>query len=296
MLYILIKANLRQVKIEKTQANDVLISEMDIPKPASEITIMVVLFSIVVFFVLLAIFNLLFLSYLPIFNRDQRLITLVSSVIWLVFIFFAVRSSYRYHGGMQQFMINLACVFAPHQFAEIVRQDTGRKVLCFGYQLFRKRFYYLKIQCDGIKTVDWGAGQGSRGMNDWHIYVWFDKDSATTLNWASSEKPRFGIYAGPSLMKDKTEKLGALFIEFLRNAGVTAAQYDDTTLQGLVGTFGITSCELPPIGKVRLGEHEYYAHSVKGIIDKDTKVRVVEKRGLTLYVERIEAESGGRSG
>jgi len=281
--------------MDKTQANDVLISEIDIPKSLRETTFNVAIFSIVVFFVLLAIFDLLFLSYLPIFDRGQRIITTVSSVIWLVFVFFQVRSSCRYDGGVQQFMIKVAGIFALHQFAEIVKQDTGQKVLCFGYQLFRKRFYYLKIQCDGIKTVDWGAGQGSRGMNDWHVVVRFDKDSATTLNWASSEKPHFGIYVGPSLMKDKTEKLGNLLIEFLRNAGVAAAQYDDSILQGLVGTSGLmTYCEFT-FGKVKLGEHEYYAHSIKGVIDKDTKVRVVEKRGLTLYVERIEAESGGRS-
>lgn len=63
-------------------------------------------------------------------------------------------------------------------------------------------------------------------------------------------------------------------------------------LQGLVGTSGIASCGLLPIGKVRLGENTYYAHFIKHIdVIKDTKVKVVEKRGLSLYVKQIEEES-----
>jgi hypothetical protein len=277
--------------MDKTQASDVQISEINIPKSLRETAFSVVIFSIVIFFVLLAILELLLLNY--IFDKDQRLIALIPSVLLLVFIFFQVRGSCRYDGGVRQFMIKVAGIFAPHQFAEITRQDTGRKMLCFGYQLFRKRFYYIKILCDGIKTVDWGSGQASSlagyDMDDWQVVVWFDKDLATTLNWNSSNTPRFDLHiVGPPQTKQKTEELGRLFIELLRNAGVIATQYNDAALQGLVGTSGITSCGLfPPIGKVRLGEYEYYAHSAKGIIDKDTKVMVIEKRGLSLYVAPI---------
>ena len=268
--------------MEKIQTKDVLISEMDIPKPLGETIFIVAIFVIVVFFVLLAILNILFLHYIP---KGP----LIASIIWLVFIFFSIRSSCREDGGVRQFMIKLVGVFAPHQFAQIVRQNTGRKVLCFGYQLFRNRFCYIKIQCDGIKTIDWSPGQGSRGTNDWHISVWFDKDSATTLNWASSHKPRFGIYVGPSLNKQKTEELGNRFIEFLRNDDVNAAKCDENILQGLIGASGISTCGLLPVGKVRLGEYEYYAHSAKGLIDKDIKVRVVEKRGVLLPIKQVKS-------
>ena len=99
---------------------------------------------------------------------------------------------------------------------------------------------------------------------------------------------------GSPQKKQNTEKLGNLFIEFLRKADGMGAQYDDMTLNGLVGKSGIASYGFPPhIGKVRLDEHEYYAHSIKGIIDKGAKVRVIEKRGLSLFVERYKTDRTG---
>ncbi|MHC4740988.1 MAG: hypothetical protein ACYS8Z_03700, partial [Planctomycetota bacterium] len=68
-------------------------------------------------------------------------------------------------------MINRVGVFAHRQFAEIARLEDGSQVLGFGYRLLGRRFYYFKVKCDGIRSVDWGMGQASgmtgRDMNDW---------------------------------------------------------------------------------------------------------------------------------
>lgn len=200
-----------KMEINKSQG-DVLISQMDIPKSLKETIFNAALISIVVFFVLLAVANLLLFNYLP-------LITLILSLIWLVFVFFQVRRSCREDGGVKQFMIKLAGVFAPSQFAEIVQNDRRRKALYFGYRLFGNRFYYLKIQSDGIKTIDWEMGQASslagRDMNDWQVVIWFDADLATTLNWTPSDRPRFGLHiVGPSRENGKLKNLATFLLSF----------------------------------------------------------------------------------
>jgi len=270
--------------MEKTNHSDILLSEMEIPKDWGETVFVAVIFIIFLFFVLLAILEIFLFKYMP-------ALAVFLSAIWLIIIFLLVLSACRRDGGVRQFLIKLAGILSFHQFAQIVQKDTSRKVLCFGYKLFGKNFYYLKIQCDGIKTVDWSPGQGSRGLNDWHLCVWFDKDMATTLNWTPSDKPRTGIYVGPSLNKYRTEKLGDLFIEFLHKADVPAAQCDQKTLNRLLGKCCITSSGLSPSGKVTSGESEYYAHSIKGWIEQGAKVRVLETRGLSLYVEPAVTES-----
>ena len=114
--------------MDKAQANDILISEMCIPRSLRNTVFNVVFCSIVMFFVLLATISLFFLNYLPI-------VSIIASIIWLIFIFFQVRSSCGYVGGVRQFMIKIAGIFAPYQFAEIGRHDKGENL--FG-SVFKK--------------------------------------------------------------------------------------------------------------------------------------------------------------
>lgn len=256
------------------------IAEMEIPKSLSETLFVAAIDAIIIVFVLLAVFNLVFLT------------ALAASIIWLLLVGLLVRKWCRDAGGVRQFVINHVGEFAPRQIAEMIQPDTGAPVLCFGYQLFKHRYYYLQVRCAGIKSVDWGPGQASalagRDANDWRVALWFDAESVT-MNWTSH---KYGMYkVGPPRRKEQTEALGGLLIDLLRRAGVAVAQTDHATLRSLIGKHGVVSHPLRPLGTVAVGGNEYPAHGSKGYIEKSTEVEVVEVRGLSLRVQPIEARS-----
>lgn len=213
--------------MEKSQIDKDFISAMVIPKSLKEIAFEVVLFSIVVFFTFLATIDILFLIYMP-------TMSIIASILWLMFIFFQIRGACRESGGIKQYKIRIAGIFAWREFAEISRDSSGRKVLSLGYKLFGKRLYCLKVLCDGIKTVDWSMGQASgitgRDMNDWHVVIWFDEELSTTLDWTYPSKSKYGLYIiGPSQKKENAVKLGDRLISFLIEAGVSLRQHDKIT-------------------------------------------------------------------
>ena len=266
-------------------------SEMRIPKSFIGTFSYFIFISIIASFALLGSISA---AYNLILFKQMSIPTLVVSAIWLLFIFYSIRQSCRDQGGVRQFFINCLGTFAMHQFVEITMQDSSRKVLRFGYQLFAKRFYYLKdVQCDRIKTVNWSLGQATslagRDMNDWSVVLWFENDSESPLAWEPPNKALHGIshavrIVGPSRKKYKTEELGNKFIKFLRDADVISEKYNNIALDALIHTSGLTSTGSIPIGKVNLAGNYYYAQSIKGTFEKDTEVRVIERRGLTLYV------------
>jgi hypothetical protein len=71
--------------MEKALSRETIINEMRIPKSVSETIFEVTMYGIVVFFVILAIFNLVFL-------RPMSAGALVCSVIWLLCVFLTVAS------------------------------------------------------------------------------------------------------------------------------------------------------------------------------------------------------------
>jgi hypothetical protein len=190
---------------------------MDIPTRIRDSAGEVVLTVVVVFFVLLAIVELILAAYVPIQ-------ALVPAGLWLAFVFFGVRSSIRSEGGIRQFLIRRVGVFACRHFAEIAPGD-GQKVLSFGYDWFGRRLYYIRIMAGAVRSVKWGAGQASslsgRDMNDWHVIVWFEREQATTLDWNHVSRPKYGLHiVGPSQEKRKAEALGKNLAEFLHKRGL----------------------------------------------------------------------------
>lgn len=272
-----------------TQPDNVDKSEFRIPKylinSLYEMVISLLMFVLMVFFIILAILVLIFFMFLPV-------ISVVASVLWLVFIFFIIRDSCKEQGGLKQLLTNCMGVYAWHQFAEISKQDNEQKVICFGYRLFGKRYYYIRIPCNDIKAVVWEMGQASylarKDKNDWQVRLWYHKPFELKDDTNKYFDPTTGVFVfGPYLKKEKIEVIGNNFVKFLRDNNAIDAKFDDSVLNGLIGKTGtvIEGCALL---KVRIDDTDFHADSVKDLLEKDTKIKVVDTRGTTLLVEAIQ--------
>jgi hypothetical protein len=202
----------------KTMTNRMTLSEMAVPKPRGEIIGAYVLTTAIVFFVVVGVSNLL--------NR----IALIPSIIWLVLVATVVWGRCRKE-GIGKFLTNVQGRFASKHFVEKISEEKVRTEIRFGYQLFGRRYFYLRLPIDKIETVEWRSGQATdmvgRDMNDWHVVLWFDHDDpAKRDKW--SRKPDQDIYiVGPDRRKEDTEAFGLSLVDFLRNAGALLAQGED---------------------------------------------------------------------
>ncbi len=264
-------------------------AEMRIPGSLGGALVDAAIYVIVIVSTLAAVFHL-------ISARAMSGAPVIASVIWVFFVCMVVRSVCRNEGGIRRFIVNRIGKFAPRQVAEIAGPCNGPMELRFGYDLFHRRFHYLKVRCDGIKTIDWGPGQATSlagcDMNDWQVAVWFDHDSVVKPTFS-----RYDLYSvGPARPRSGTEALGNQFIAFLRGAGVAVARTDPARLRHLAGSQGIVSHPLRPVGKVTLEPDVYAAHAEGGYIGEGEKVEVVDARGLSLIVRRVAAEPSRHNG
>jgi hypothetical protein len=278
------------LKEGKQQFGGKVLSEMRIPKSArqfvGEIIALLVMSLFVLFFVALAILNLVLL-------RGESFIGTLASLGWLVLIMLGIWGVYKFGGGIRHALIFILGFSSRYHFAAICHQSEGYDALCFGYKLLGMRLYLIKIKCDGIQTVDWSSGQISDrcgyDANDWSVVVWYDKMQATKGSWGQYDEHDLGLHiASPEQSKSKTEKFGNKFIALLRDAGVPAAQKE------LPGSEVLEKMSAEAVNRHKIyvdGYGEFSYRSTKGWLKRGTKVRGIENRGLSLYVEPIELES-----
>jgi hypothetical protein len=182
--------------------------EMSIPKSRAQVTIQLVITTIVVFFALLALVNLcLWMAVIP-------------SMIWLAFVAMCVKSSAKQDGGLQPFVINQMGDLFGRKFVEREASDPQPQCIRFGFQLFGHRFIQKCISVQKIESVRWHTGQASgragRDMGDWKVWMYFD---------GGDQKPDHAFYGiGPAVRKDRTEALGLALVSFLQKAGVDLMQ------------------------------------------------------------------------
>jgi len=265
------------------------VSEIRIPKSRREfvggIVALLVTSLFILFFVLLAILNLVLLP-------GESFIGSLASLGWLVLIVLCIWGLCKFEGGALHALIIIVGIFSRTHFAAVCHQVEGFDALCFGYKLLGMRLYHLKIKCDSIRTVDWSSGQLSDrcgyDANDWSVIVWYDKRHATKGRWSRFDKYDLGLYlVGSAQEKIKTEEFGNRFIELLRDAGVPAVQKELPNPEILEER----SAEVVSKHEIYVdGYGELSYRSTKGWLTKGTKVRGIENRGLSLYVEPIETE------
>lgn len=201
------------------------LSEMPIPKPRGEIVAAVIMAAFVLFFVVLAIINIL------------NGVAFIASILWLALIGFIIYAGSQTE-GLGGFLIDLMGAFAFKHFVERIAEDEGCERVRFGFRLLGHRFYDRGISVGKIESVEWHTGQGShmagRDMNDWHVGVWFDHGDADRSRDKQESrllKPEQDVYCvGPSSKKAVTAAFGLELVAFLRQAGVDLVPgKDDST-------------------------------------------------------------------
>lgn len=196
-------------------------SEMPIPRSRGETFVSIVFTFIVVFFTVLGVYNLL--------NQTA----LIPTCIWLALVFFITRDSIANRGGIRKSLVDWLGSVAGRQFVEIPAQDDRPREMCFGFQLFGRRFIQRRIELAKVESVEWTPGQATsmagRDMDDWLVGLWFDHvDPAGKIE--GSRKPDQDLHTvGRSGKKKDTEEFGISFVDFLNKHGTSLMQVTGET-------------------------------------------------------------------
>lgn len=213
------------------------VARMDLP-PAGGAIGVVVLALFVSFFTALAIWNLVTYSNTPLFG-------VVAAVLWLALVLFV---SYVgiYESSVRELVIACLGEFSLCHFVEAVREDE-RIVIVFGYELFRRRFYYLRVERSHIVSVDMQTGQATalahRDMNDWHVTLWYRDPSAAPRKPIAGLREEELYIVGPHRAKAWITEFFGQFVAFLRSAGV---ELNPTEKENELRATGSASAPLNP--------------------------------------------------
>jgi hypothetical protein len=164
----------------------------------------------VAFFVALSVLNLV--------NR----VAVIPSAIWLLLVA-AVICAFCKVEGTGKFLRDLLGGFVPTQFVERVAAGTQLTEVRFGYQLFGRRCFYLRLPVGKIEGVNWTTGQGGA----WHVGLWFDHDDPSKAQEGSPKPDRDVYIVGPPGSKEEAETFGLSLVDFLRNAGASLVRGKD---------------------------------------------------------------------
>jgi hypothetical protein len=168
------------------------------------------------FFVALAVNNLADYSHTPVLG-------IIASVLWLALVAFVLAGGVYFAGGIGPSAIECLGLLSSRPFADVSR-DGERVVIGFGYELFGRRFYYLRIDREQITSVVMNTGQASslagRDMDDWSVVLWYrvsGRVARTPPRYRDDEE----VYiVGPARARERTAELFGAFVALLRSAGV----------------------------------------------------------------------------
>lgn len=194
--------------------------------------------SFVLFFVAVSIVNLYF-------YYAMAFLQILGSITWLAVVLMLVWAFIYYEGGIVQNTVVYLGHYSRQQFIEAITLEGDGVTLCYGYRLFGRKLYYLRVETSAIVSVDWSTGQAThmagRDMNDWSIWMWYfnadNPDRSTDLGLRRNHD----LYmVGPTRSRDKTELLGHQFVEFLRTIGLDMVATEKDTV------FNVRGKSLPP--------------------------------------------------
>jgi hypothetical protein len=193
---------------------------LTIPKPWQHIAFAWGVTAFVLFFVLVAIGDLLIgVAWIP-------------SLLWLGFVCFQIYGIYK-DEGLRGTIVGFLSCFSGSHFADTTNDEAWEKEVRFGFRLLGHRFCCQKIAIQRIETVEWSPGQATgmtgRDVDDWSVKVWFDhgdRDRSERRKYA--RKPDQDIYiVGPSRSKGLTFAFGRELLSFLIHAGAVLEQGDN---------------------------------------------------------------------
>ena len=158
----------------------------------------------------------------------------IVSCLWIAGVILILWNGSREEGGLRGFLVNWFGDAARRHFAEVAADNGQPREVRFGYRLLGHRFITTSIPIDKIETVEWSSRRttdpAAADRHDWHVRVWFDRGDATKSDdkWARKPKQEICI-VGPFAAKAKTEALGLQLVSFLRSAGATLMETNDST-------------------------------------------------------------------
>lgn len=163
--------------------------------------------------------------------RHTPLIGIVASVLWLALVTFVLVVGVWAAGGIIPSAVACLGLLSRRDFADVSRDDK-RVVIGFGYELFGRRFYYLRIDREQVTSVVMNTGQASafagRDMNDWSVVLWYRVPGRVPPfpHFRDDEE----VYiVGPARARERTAELFQAFVAFLRAAGVVLHPTDRDT-------------------------------------------------------------------
>jgi hypothetical protein len=183
-----------------------------IPRHGGAIVGAYALLAFLLFFVSLAIYNLV--------HGDG----IIPSTLWLLLVG-AVLFGFYSERGIQKIAIGILGAFACRQFIWATRRVDGCNEIQLGYQIFHRRFIYLSIPVENIERVHWSAGQAShvagRDVDDWSVALWYEHGGVETSRRPQKRsRADQEIYiVGESGRKDEAAAFGRRVVDFLRDAG-----------------------------------------------------------------------------
>lgn len=152
--------------------------------------------------------------------QTTSLLGLVPSVLWLALVAFVVFMT-LFEIGVWGSLVACLGEFSRRHFVEAVR-DGERGVIGFGFELFGRTFYYLRIKYGQVSSVVMDTGQATdlagHDMNDWSVVLWYH-EPRRRLRFGFRDGEEVYI-VGPCGPKQRTAQFFAAFVEFLRAAGV----------------------------------------------------------------------------
>ncbi len=184
------------------------VARMDIPGSGGAVFDIVVS-TVVVFFVAVAISNLVDYEFVPLY-------AIIFSVLWLLIVATSIKWGILDERGPRQFIKDRLANLSAHRFVEFIPQHGDDLTVRFGFTLLGREFNHLQIPRAKLTSVGWRSGQttvlAGHDMNDWHVDVCY--------NSASARRQEDVYVVGPDGPKHEAAALGASLVDFFRSAGI----------------------------------------------------------------------------
>ena len=163
-------------------------------------------------FVALAIVNLTSGTGVPLVGH-------VASVLWLALVALCVGLA-LWSAGLRGTAVACLGPFSKRHFAD-ARRAGDAPLLGFGYELFGRRWYFLRLRPELRVSVTMNTGQATalagRDMRDWSVVLRYRAARAVPNEGHALDE----VYVvGPARERARTAELSASVVAFLRAAGV----------------------------------------------------------------------------
>ncbi len=193
------------------------VARMDIPVSGHPVAF-VVGSTFLAFFVAVAISNLDDYETAPLY-------AIIFSVLWLLIVGTAFTVSIGDSGGLRSFITILLAGISAQQFVEIVPQQGDDLMVRCGHTLLGHDFNPIPIRRAELTSVEWRSGQttqlaGGHDMNDWDVFVWYDRKGAKRWTSASSFREEAGVVFQIEAPKHEADALAGSLVDFFRSAGI----------------------------------------------------------------------------